>query len=80
MLTTRQRNEIFGMMAARGLDPASFELVDRTLITGKSQADLLHKPTGSGFTVWHPQRLDLYHANVVVGGADQAGCTFSWLG
>ena len=63
------------MIAAHGLDPRSFELVDRTLVTGKSQADLLHKPTRSSFTVWHPERLDMYHANVVVGGADQAGCT-----
>jgi hypothetical protein len=75
MLTTRQRNEIFGMIAARGLDPVSFELADRTLSNRKSQADLLHKPTGSRFTVWHTQRLDMYHANVVVGGADQVGCT-----
>jgi hypothetical protein len=75
ILTTRQRNEIFEMIAARGLDPASFELADRTLISGRSQADLLHPPTESGFIVWHPERLDMYNANVVVGGAEQLGCT-----
>jgi hypothetical protein len=75
MLTTRQRNEIFGLIAARGLDPASCQLRDRTLGSGMSQADLLHPPTKSIFTVWHPERLDLYSANVVVGDAEQVGCT-----
>lgn len=44
MLTRRQRNDIFERIASRGLDPASCELVDRTL-GNKSQVDLAHQPT-----------------------------------
>jgi hypothetical protein len=75
MLTTRQRKEIFEIIAACGLDPASFGLLDRASGPGKSQVDVRHRPTRSRFTAWHGQRLDIYHANVVVGGAEQLGRT-----
>jgi hypothetical protein len=69
MLTRRLRNDIFETIAARGLDPASCELTDRTVGIG-NQVDLVHQPTRSKFTVWTRQP-DMYHTDVVVGGADQ---------
>jgi hypothetical protein len=79
MLTTRQRNEIFETIAARGLDPASCELADR-VFERVSQVELDHRSTRSKFTTWHTHlQLDKYSANVVVGGANQVGSTsLSW--
>lgn len=75
-MTKRQRNAIYATLTANGLEPDSCDLSDLTVRSGLSQANLLHRPSGSQFTLWRDDaREDLYSASMVVGTADSSHLT-----